>query len=59
MSTLARIFGSVQSAELGMLCRSPPLKPMLAVALQIVVERDARVARRLKGAEPQVVYIYE
>jgi hypothetical protein len=35
------------------------MKVMLAVALQIVVERDAHMARRLKGADPQVVYIYE
>jgi hypothetical protein len=31
---------------------------MLAVTIQIVVERDARVARRFKRAA-QVVYIYE
>jgi len=32
---------------------------MLAGAMQIVVERDSRVASRPKGADPQVVYIYE
>jgi len=39
--------------------RGTPLKPMLAGAMQIVVERDSRVASRPKGADPQVVYIYE